>query len=127
MINLAYCGLDSETHVCSASKSELVGVTNGNIRTLRMADGIKSPIPDPFSSEDMKALRRADRGVISYRDTHTPLKFVIKMEPQVEADPEDPEREECTNRCIECSVDMGRCNPRQYCGKTHCLDPPDSS
>lgn len=25
------------------------------------------------------------------------------------------------NRCIECKVDMGDCNPRQYCGKTECV------
>jgi len=24
------------------------------------------------------------------------------------------------NRCVECGVDMGECNPRQYCGKTQC-------
>lgn len=25
------------------------------------------------------------------------------------------------NRCVECGVDMGNCNPRQYCGKTRCI------
>lgn len=25
------------------------------------------------------------------------------------------------NLCIECGIDMGYCNPRQYCGKTRCL------
>ena len=24
------------------------------------------------------------------------------------------------NRCLECDVDMGECNPRQLCGKTYC-------
>lgn len=24
------------------------------------------------------------------------------------------------NRCTECNIDMGRCNPRQLCGKTYC-------
>lgn len=24
------------------------------------------------------------------------------------------------NRCIECGIDMGECNPRQYCGKFQC-------
>jgi len=24
------------------------------------------------------------------------------------------------NRCLECGVDMGECNPRQLCGKTYC-------
>lgn len=24
------------------------------------------------------------------------------------------------NLCLECGVDMGECNPRQYCGKTYC-------
>lgn len=26
------------------------------------------------------------------------------------------------NRCTKCKVDMGRCNPRQLCGKYRCLD-----
>ena len=26
----------------------------------------------------------------------------------------------CVNRCLECNVDMGECNPRQLCGKTYC-------
>lgn len=25
------------------------------------------------------------------------------------------------NRCVECGTDMGRCNPRQLCGKLFCL------
>ena len=29
-------------------------------------------------------------------------------------------REGIINRCLECDVDMGRCNPRQLCGKTIC-------
>jgi hypothetical protein len=24
------------------------------------------------------------------------------------------------NRCVECGIDMGECNPRQYCGKWQC-------
>ena len=24
------------------------------------------------------------------------------------------------NRCLGCGVDMGECNPRQYCKKTYC-------
>lgn len=24
------------------------------------------------------------------------------------------------NRCLGCGVDLGACNPRQYCCKTHC-------
>tara|TARA_A100001011_G_scaffold398394_1_gene502680 strand:+ start:1393 stop:3012 length:1620 start_codon:yes stop_codon:yes gene_type:complete len=30
-------------------------------------------------------------------------------------------RSECSNNCVECGVDMGESNPRQYCGKTVCL------
>ena len=25
------------------------------------------------------------------------------------------------NLCVECGIDIGYQNPRQYCGKTHCL------
>ena len=28
------------------------------------------------------------------------------------------------NRCIDCRIDMGACNPRQLCGKVRCLNPP---
>lgn len=28
------------------------------------------------------------------------------------------------NLCVICGTDMGDCNPRQLCGKTHCLFPP---
>jgi hypothetical protein len=28
---------------------------------------------------------------------------------------------EIKNLCVECGVDMGYCNPRQYCGKTYCI------
>ena len=26
------------------------------------------------------------------------------------------------NRCVECGTDMGKCNPRQLCGKTCCYN-----
>lgn len=29
------------------------------------------------------------------------------------------------NRCIICKVDMGECNPRQYCCKTYCENASD--
>ena len=29
-------------------------------------------------------------------------------------------KEGMMNRCLECGIDMGRCNPRQLCGKTYC-------
>jgi hypothetical protein len=28
--------------------------------------------------------------------------------------------DDITNRCLGCGVDMGECNPRQYCCKTYC-------
>ena len=28
---------------------------------------------------------------------------------------------EMKNLCVECGIDMGYCNPRQYCGKTYCM------
>ena len=28
--------------------------------------------------------------------------------------------DEYINRCVVCGVDMGDCNPRQYCMKTYC-------
>ena len=33
---------------------------------------------------------------------------------------------ESVNRCVECKVDMGQMNPRQYCAKTHCANAPFS-
>ena len=26
------------------------------------------------------------------------------------------------NKCIECGIDIGRCNPRQLCGKLYCIN-----
>lgn len=26
------------------------------------------------------------------------------------------------NRCLECNIDMGECNPRQLCGKWYCTN-----
>jgi hypothetical protein len=26
------------------------------------------------------------------------------------------------NRCVECNIDMGLCNPRQLCGKLYCMN-----
>ena len=31
---------------------------------------------------------------------------------------------EIINACFECGRNIGSDNPRQYCGKTHCIDPP---
>ena len=31
-------------------------------------------------------------------------------------------REGPVNRCLECNIDMGRCNPRQLCCKTYCSE-----
>jgi len=28
------------------------------------------------------------------------------------------------NRCVVCGIDMGECNPRQYCCKTYCSSEP---
>ena len=33
--------------------------------------------------------------------------------------------DEIKNLCTECGIDMGPCNPRQLCGKTRCLEPPE--
>jgi hypothetical protein len=30
------------------------------------------------------------------------------------------------NRCVECKIDIGQMNPRQYCAKTHCANAPFS-
>lgn len=38
-----------------------------------------------------------------------------------EADDNDETDADDVNRCVECGIDMGVQNPRQYCGKTHCL------
>ena len=45
----------------------------------------------------------------------TPSAKIIREKP-------DPEPEPWVNRCLECGVDMGDCNPRQFCGKWRCYD-----
>jgi hypothetical protein len=35
--------------------------------------------------------------------------------------PKSPEiKDDLINKCLACGIDMGDCNPRQYCGKTYC-------
>jgi hypothetical protein len=48
-----------------------------------------------------------------------------ELEADLKEDEEKDADDEATvykNRCIECGVDMGDCNPRQLCGKTRCLE-----
>jgi hypothetical protein len=40
---------------------------------------------------------------------------IVKKIEYLEEDEDEPK-----NRCVECGVDMGVDNPRQYCGKTQC-------
>lgn len=37
-----------------------------------------------------------------------------------------PESEPIMWRCFECGIELGDSNPRQFCGKTHCHNPPPS-
>lgn len=32
----------------------------------------------------------------------------------------DDNEEQFINRCVLCNIDIGFCNPRQYCGKSYC-------
>jgi hypothetical protein len=43
------------------------------------------------------------------------LQRVVRAEIRSLQEPMSP-----TNRCVQCSTDMGHCNPRQLCGKTVC-------
>ena len=43
----------------------------------------------------------------------TPSAKIIREKPE-------PEPEPSANRCLQCGIDMGDCNSRQFCGKTYC-------
>lgn len=47
-----------------------------------------------------------------YTDEKVIMESLMKMFSDIERGP--------VNYCIECGIDMGECNPRQYCGKTYC-------
>jgi len=41
---------------------------------------------------------------------------------ELEYDNLDSDYEEMPNLCVSCGMDLGYCNPRQYCQKTYCPD-----
>jgi hypothetical protein len=43
-----------------------------------------------------------------------------KQKPQKRKEPDTDFEYDGKNRCLICKVDMGDCNPRQYCRKTYC-------
>ena len=43
------------------------------------------------------------------------LQYELELDESEELEPESE-----VNRCLECGVDLGRYNPRQYCGKIYC-------
>jgi hypothetical protein len=47
-----------------------------------------------------------------YTDEKVIMATLMKMFSDIERGP--------VNLCIECGIDMGECNPRQYCGKYYC-------
>jgi hypothetical protein len=47
-----------------------------------------------------------------YTDEKVIMETLMKMFGEIGRGP--------VNRCIECGIDMGECNPRQYCGKYYC-------
>jgi hypothetical protein len=54
---------------------------------------------------------------------HTHIRMANKsFNPQVDytSDEEDISADEMANVCVICGVDMGDCNPRQFCRKTYC-------
>ena len=56
------------------------------------------------------------------QETDSPSSFALYLrELQAILKKEHEKKYVHVNRCIECKVDMGDCNPRQYCGKTECV------
>jgi heterodisulfide reductase subunit C len=60
-------------------------------------------------------------------DNHNDIKKVVDKQPKITEDNSETFKEDDyysdgaqINRCIECGVDMGSCNPRQFCGKLQC-------
>lgn len=56
------------------------------------------------------------------QETDSPSSFALYLrELQAFLKKEYEKKNVHVNRCIICQVDMGDCNPRQYCGKTKCV------
>ena len=56
------------------------------------------------------------------QETDSPSSFALYLrELQAFLKKEYEKKNVHVNRCIICQVDMGECNPRQYCGKTRCV------
>jgi hypothetical protein len=79
---------------------------------------------------EVEELIPAEQMVVFLREHNATLEDIQKAEDEVqylkdEIDELEQRREEVLhgsveNRCVECGVDMGIDNPRQYCGKTQC-------
>lgn len=75
----------------------------------RSADNL---VPCGFASDDEDDDETTDGWVTATEGGHSDDDDQTDLEENDDAD---------VNRCVECGIDMGVQNPRQYCGKTHCL------
>ena len=75
----------------------------------RSADNL---VPCGFASDDEDDDETTDGWVTATEGGHSDDDDETNLEENDDAD---------VNRCVECGIDMGVQNPRQYCGKTHCL------
>jgi hypothetical protein len=49
------------------------------------------------------------------------LKNIDKLEESIKLEDNKDDFYVMKNLCVECGIDMGECNPRQYCAKTYCM------
>ena len=68
---------------------------------------------DPIINELYKILGRESDSPCSFALYLRELQVILKKKYET--------KNVHVNRCIICQVDMGECNPRQYCGKTKCV------
>ena len=82
--------------------------TTDDVDTFPYSQSADNLVPCGFASED--------------EDDVTTDEWVKSTE-ETDGDETDLEEDQDAymNRCVECGINMGVHNPRQYCGKTHCI------
>ena len=120
-----------------AKKAKTNVTTTTTKSTVSVAETDKNPFDELMEDavQDIQAKsasrKLANAGACNETSTSTKYKAISLVSDSEDEFSEDEDRSpspdvcsrtiQIVNRCIECGVDMGDCNPRQYCGKTHCL------
>lgn len=104
---------------------------NSNIYGMNyMGDVANNALPTDIKIKSIDIIDSKDASIETEIDTLRKLLNDTTCNGSDNSDNENDDNNSCDendyigmeNRCISCNIDMGKMNPRQYCGKTHCTN-----